>query len=163
MLPIISKIGSGTIDVRVVSKVVGGVETLVNYQEGSQLEFKTGTGNLVGINSSSTANINSRFTPASGTISDWYTAQNIMTSVADGGSDIVTIPWKSVLNKPRTNDYVTKRDGANDALHVVVIDAGGGVTGDVGSVLEKFPNLSKGKDTTQSGGRSIYYKDFPSR
>ena len=157
---IISKIGSGTIDVRVVSKVVGGVETLVNYQEGSQLEFKTGTGNLVGINSSSTANINSRFTPASGTISDWYTAQNIMTSVADGGSDIVTIPWKSVLNKPKTNDYVTKRDGANDALHVVVIDAGGGVTGDVGSVLEKFPNLSKGKDTTQSGGRSIYYKDF---
>ena len=157
---IISNIGAGSIDVRVVSKVVAGVETLISYQEGSQLEFKTGTGNLVGINSSSTDNVGNRFTPAAGTVSDWYTAQNILTSVADGGSDIVTLPWKAVLNKPQTNDYVTKRDGANDALHIVLVDAGGGVTGDVGSVLEKHSNLSKGKDVTQSGGRAIYYKDY---
>ena len=157
---IISNIGAGTIDVRVVSTVIAGTESLVDYQEGSQLEFKTGTGNLVGINSSSTANVGNRFTPAAGTISDWYTAQNILTSKDDGGSDIVTLPWKAVLNKPKTNNYVTKRNGANDALHIVLVDAGGGVTGDVGSVLEKHANLSKGKDVTQSGGRAIYYKDY---
>ena len=157
---IISNIGAGTIDVRVVSTVIDGTESLVDYQEGSQLEFKTGTGNLIGISSSSTANVGNRFTPAAGTISDWYTAQNILTSKDDGGSDIVTLPWKAVLNKPKTNNYVTKRNGANDALHIVLVDAGGGVTGDVGSVLEKHANLSKGKDVTQSGGRAIYYKDY---
>jgi len=157
---IISNIGAGTIDVRVTSTVIGGTETLVSYTEGSQFEFKTGTGNLVGINSSSTANVGNRFTPADGTISDWYNAQNILTSVADGGTDIVTLPWKAVLNKPRTNNFVTSRDGANDALHIVVVDGGGGISGDVGSILEKHPNLSKGKDVTQSGGRSIYYKDY---
>ena len=146
---------STSIDVRVTSTVIDGVETLVEYQQNSQFEFKTGT-MLNIVNSSGT-------TVAKGstiTSVDWYTSQNILTSVADGGTDLTTLPWKAVLNKPRTNNYVTKRDGTNDALHVVVIDAGGGVTGDVGSILEKFANLSKAKDATVAGGKAVFYKDF---
>ena len=144
-----------TIDVKVVSTVIDGVEKLVEYQQNSQFEFKSGTLLNIVNNSGTTSAFGSTITSA-----DWYNSQNILTSVADGGSDFATITWRSVLNKPRTNDYVSRRDGTNDALHVVVIDAGGGVTGDVGSILEKFPNLSKAKDGVTSGNRAIFYKDF---
>jgi len=145
----------GTVDVRVVSTVIDGVETLVDYQQNSQLEFQTGEMLNFVTNSGNVVAKGSTITTA-----DWYNTQNILTSVADGGTDLTTLSWKSVLNKPKTNNYVTKRDGANDALHVVVIDAGGGVTGDVGSILEKFPNLSKAKDATAGGNAAIYYKDY---
>jgi hypothetical protein len=144
-----------TIDVKVVSTVIDGTETLVEYQQNSQFEFKTGTMMNIVNNSGTTVGKSSTITSA-----DWYNSQNILTSVADGGSDFATVTWRSVLNKPKTNNYVSRRDGANDALHVVVIDAGGGVTGDVGSVLEKFANLSKAKDGVAAGNESVYYKDF---
>ena len=146
---------STTLEVKVVSKVIGGTETLIEYQQNSQFEFKTGTMLNIVNNSGSTVGKSSTITSV-----DWYNSQNILTSVADGGTDFTTISWRSVLNKPKTNNYVSRRDGTNDALHVVVIDAGGGVTGDVGSVLEKFPNLSKAKDGVASGNESIYYKDY---
>ena len=144
-----------TLDIKVVSTVIGGSETLVDYQQNSQFEFKTGTMLNIVNNSGSTVGKSSTITSV-----DWYNSQNILTSVADGGTDFATITWRSVLNKPKTNNYVSRRDGTNDALHVVVIDASGGVTGDVGSVLEKFPNLSKAKDGEASGKESIYYKDY---
>ena len=146
---------STSFDVRVVSTVIGGTETLVDYQQNSQFEFKTDTRiNIVNGSGNTTA-----FGSTSTSV-DWYNQQNILTSVADGGSDFTTLSWKSVLNRPRTNNFVTRRDGSNDALHVVVIDAGGGVTGDVGSVLEKFPNLSKASDATTAGNAKIYWKDY---
>jgi len=144
-----------TIEVKIVSTVIGGTETLVEYQQNSQFEFKNGTMLNIVNNSGSTVGKSSTITSV-----DWYNSQNILTSVADGGTDFATITWRSVLNKPKTNNYVSRRDGTNDALHVVVIDASGGVTGDVGSVLEKFPNLSKAKDGEASGKESIYYKDY---
>ena len=144
-----------TIDVKVVSTVIGGVEKLVDYQSNTQFEFKTGSAISFIDNSGSAVASSSTITSA-----DWYNSQNILTSVADGGSDFTTVTWRSVLNKPQTNNYVSRRDGDNDALHIVVIDAGGGVTGDVGQILEKFPNLSKAKDAVASGSKSIYYKDF---
>jgi len=148
-----------TLDVRVVSTVIDGTETIREYTQNSQFEFKNGTP-LFFVNSGG-----SNVASASGgsptiVTQDWYSTQNILTSVADGGTDLVTLPWRAVLNKPRTNNFVSNRDGDNDSLHVVVIDAAGKVTQEVGSILEKHPNLSKAKDAEQSGGRSIYYKDF---
>ena len=144
-----------TLDVKIVSTVIGGTETLVEYQQNSQFEFKNGTMLNIVNNAGTTVGKSSTISSV-----DWYNSQNILTSVADGGTDFATITWRSVLNKPKTNNYVSRRDGTNDALHVVVIDASGGVTGDVGSVLEKFPNLSKAKDGEASGKESIYYKDY---
>lgn len=146
---------AGTVEVRVVSTVIGGTETVVDYQQNSQREFKTGSP-LNFVNSSgSTVAMGQTLTSA-----DWYNTQNILTSVADGGSDLVTLPWRSVLNRPQTSNYTSNRDGNNDAMHIVVVDAGGQVTGDVGSVLEKFGNLSKSSDAEISGGREIYYKNY---
>ena len=153
---IVTSKGTTTIDVRVTSKVdASGTETLVDYQQNSENEFVTGSPLKIISGGGSVTAFGSTLTSV-----DWYNQQNILTSVADGGTDLTTISWKSVLNKPKTNNFVTRRDGANDALHVVVIDAGGGVTGDVGSVLEKFPNLSKAKDATAAGNAKIYWKDY---
>ena len=146
---------STTIDIKVVSTVIDGSENLVDYTSGSQFEFKTGTMLNIVNNSGTTVGKSSTITSA-----DWYNSQNILTSVADGGSDFTTLKWRAVLNKPKTNNYVSNRDGTNDAIHVVVVDAGGGVTGNVGSILEKFPNLSKAKDGVASGNEAIFYKDF---
>ena len=146
---------STTIDIKVVSTVIDGSEKLVDYTSGSQFEFKTGTMLNIVNNSGTTVGKSSTITSA-----DWYNSQNILTSVADGGSDFTTLKWRAVLNKPKTNNYVSNRDGTNDAIHVVVVDAGGGVTGNVGSILEKFPNLSKAKDGVASGNEAIFYKDF---
>jgi hypothetical protein len=146
---------STTIDIKVVSTVIDGSENLVDYTSGSQFEFKSGTMLNIVNNSGTTVGKSSTITSA-----DWYNSQNILTSVADGGSDFTTLKWRAVLNKPKTNNYVSNRDGTNDAIHVVVVDAGGGITGSVGSILEKFPNLSKAKDGVASGNEAIFYKDF---
>ena len=150
---------AGTVDVRVVSTVIDGTETLQSYTQNSQFEFKTGT-ILNFVNTSGVPQaVAGGGSPTIG-VADWYNNQNILTSVADGGTDLVTLPWRAVLNKPRTNNFVSSRDGDNDALHVVSIDQNGSVTGEVGSILEKHANLSKAKDATQSGGGSIYYKNY---
>ena len=113
-----------TVDVRVVSTVAeDGTETLVDYTRNSQREFKTGSLlNFVNSGGGTTASASTTIVTA-----DWYNSQNILTSVADGGTDLVTLPWKAVLNRPQVNNYVSNRDGDNDAIHVVVIDAGGSV------------------------------------
>lgn len=48
----------------------------------------------------------------------------------------------------------------NDALHAVVIDADGQITGKRGTVLEIWPGLSKALNATDpETGRPLYYKD----
>ena len=154
---IIAKSTTG-FDVKITSKVdSAGAETLVSYQQNSLFEFSASNANPITVinNSGSVVAVTTSVTST-----DWYNTQNILTSVADGGSDLVTIPWKSVLNRPQTSNYTSERDGTNDGINVVVIDGDGSATGEVGSILEKFGNLSKAKDGQGPGGAPIYYKDY---
>lgn len=48
---------------------------------------------------------------------------------------------------------------ANDALHVVVVDENGDITGVKNNVLEVFPELSRGTDAKTEDGATAYYKD----
>lgn len=93
------------------------------------------------------------------TIDDWYNTQNILDA---SRGDSSTLPWRSVAPKPTTNQYVTSRGGANDALHVVVIDSkkANNISGTPETILEKFVNLSKATDTTVSPSENVYYKDY---
>ena len=150
---IVTGVGSSELYVRVVSKVVGGVETTQNYTENSSYSFKSTSLNIVN-NAGSTA---STATPSN--VNDWYNSQNIL-DVAKG--DSVTLPWKSIAPKPTTNAYVTERGGSNDAMHVVVVDSkkSGNLSGSSQTVLEKFVNLSKANDTRVSPTTKVYYKDY---
>lgn len=60
---------------------------------------------------------------------------------------------------PGTSDYVSSKSGANDELHVIVIDNFGKFTGASGTILEKYPYVSKASDARNEDGTTNYYRD----
>jgi hypothetical protein len=60
---------------------------------------------------------------------------------------------------PTTSARVAAIGGANDELHVIVIDEDGAWTGTPGTILEKHAFLSKASDAKTEQGASNYYKD----
>jgi len=151
---IISGIGNSEFYVKVVSKVLSGTETDQEYTERGIYEFKSST-SLTVVNNSGVGVATT--TPTS--ISDWYNQQYIL-NTANG--DRQTVLWKSVAPKPRTNQYVSSRNGSNDALHVVIVDnaKASPVSGTPQEILEVFRNLSKATDTVISPSEQVYYKDY---
>jgi hypothetical protein len=88
-------------------------------------------------------------------ISDWYNQQTLNLQNS-------TIFWRSIAEKPKTTDYSLQRNGKNDALHIVLVDDSGSVTGIQGNILEKHLNLSKSRDAVSSVNSpiKIWYKDY---
>lgn len=68
--------------------------------------------------------------------------------------------YKSLFNNnaPSTSAYVAKMGGTNDEVHVVVVDEEGRITGNPGTVLEQYADLSKASDARTSEGKTNYYK-----
>ena len=58
---------------------------------------------------------------------------------------------------PGTSNFVAADNGLNDELHVVVIDQDGVITGNKGTVLEKYAFVSKAKNAKIENGVSNYY------
>ena len=69
-----------------------------------------------------------------------------------------TVYWKNIAPRPRTSEYASQRNGANDELHIVVVDDTGEVTGTAGNILEKYTNMSKAYDAKISPSEGNYYK-----
>jgi phage tail sheath protein FI len=61
---------------------------------------------------------------------------------------------------PSTSAQSVAVGGANDQIHLVVVDTGGLFSGAKNTVLEAFPFLSKGLDSKDSLGNSNYYKNY---
>jgi hypothetical protein len=61
---------------------------------------------------------------------------------------------------PTTSPQANVAGGANDQIHIVVVDAKGLFSGVKNTVLETFPFLSKGIDSIDSLGNSNYYKNY---
>ena len=60
---------------------------------------------------------------------------------------------------PGTSTYVSNKGGSFDELHAVVIDEDGLFSGTRGTVLEKFPFVSKASDAKDDSGNSNFYKE----
>ena len=62
---------------------------------------------------------------------------------------------------PGTSQYAEDQGitGADDEMHIVVIDEDGAWTGTAGTVLETFAFVSQASDAKLSNGESNYYKD----
>jgi phage tail sheath protein FI len=60
---------------------------------------------------------------------------------------------------PGTSTYAHVVGGANDELHIIVIDEDGKWTGQRGAILEKFAYVSKASDARRSDGTNNYYRD----
>lgn len=58
---------------------------------------------------------------------------------------------------PGTSDYATGQGGANDEIHMVVVDTDGKFSGAANTVLERFPFVSKASDATNADGTNNYY------
>jgi len=152
--------GASTFDVKIVSRVetVGGgaTETKVDYSEGAPFaSFDTADSlyfvNSAGINTGTSAS--SPITPTS--VVDWYDQQTLSLTNT-------TVFWKEIAPKPTSNAYSIDRQGKNDALHVVVVDDSGSVTGIRGNILEKHIGLSKAIDSVSSvnSPQKIWYEQY---
>ena len=60
---------------------------------------------------------------------------------------------------PATSTFVSNQGGANDEIHIIVIDEDGKFTGTSGTVLEKFGFVSKAADAKDDSGNTNYYKN----
>jgi len=60
---------------------------------------------------------------------------------------------------PSTTTYANTVNSQNDAIHVVVADEDGTVSGTKGTVLERYNNLSLASDAKTEQGAGNYYKD----
>jgi phage tail sheath protein FI len=84
---------------------------------------------------------------------------SILVSMADAGTWSVW-PYRTQFSAtPNTSSYVASRGGANDEVHIVVVDEDGLWTGTAGTVLEKYAFVSKASDAKDDSGNSNYYKD----
>jgi hypothetical protein len=149
---IVTGVGNSTIDVKITSVVdSSNVETKITYAERAQLRSFL-TSNVVSIINNSGVSVAA--TTAS-VVKDWYNEQVIPLTNS-------TIYWKSIAAKPATNQYSLDRNSKNDAIHVVVVDDTGSITGIQGNLLEKHLNLSKASDarSTVNAPQSIFWKDY---
>ena len=60
---------------------------------------------------------------------------------------------------PGTSVYAAARGATGDEMHIAVIDEDGLITGTRGTVLERFPFVSKALDAKNDDGSSNYYKE----
>jgi len=60
---------------------------------------------------------------------------------------------------PGTSTYTSNQGGANDEIHIIVIDEEGKISGTSGTVLEKFGYVSKASDAKDDSGNTNYYKN----
>jgi len=145
--------GNSTIDVKILSRVsTAGTETSISYaQNNASASFETSDTirfvNNSGVGTGNTTTVTTEV--------DWYDQQKL-------GLTNSEIYWKSIAPKPTSNNYVLERNGKNDALHVVVVDDTGTVTGIQGNLLEKHIGLSKATDTVSAvnAPQKIFWKEY---
>ena len=148
---------ASTISVKIVSRVSSaGVETEIDYAEYAQSASFDTSDSLYFVNSSGIntgASATSPVTPSS--VTDWYKSQTL-------GLTNSTVYWSSIAPKPVTNAYALSRNSKNDAMHVVVVDDNGSITGVQGTILEKHTFLSKASDSISnvSSPTKTFYKNF---
>jgi hypothetical protein len=145
--------GNSSFTVKILSRVsAGGTEVNVSYREGSNYEFKTTSSvSFIQQNTGIATYVGASLRSAE----DWYGEQTL--GLTNG-----IVYWKTIADKPSTNQYVTERSGKGDSLHVVIVDDTGAITGIKGNILERHTNLSKAKDAVSSANapQKIYYKDY---
>ena len=143
---------NSTIDVKIVSRVSSaGTETKIHYSEGSNFAAFDVGDSIRFINSSGT----STGIVTISSVSDWYDNQTLNLTNA-------TIYWKSIASKPSTTKYATERDSYNDELHIAVVDDLGTISGNQGTILEKFVGLSKALDAVSAvnSPEKIWYEQY---
>ena len=147
---IITEVGTGSIAVKILSKVSSGnTETIVDYQQDGTYCF-TETGN-VGIVTSGTG-VTLGSAAYTGEI-DWFSQQYITLTNSN-------IQWNNIAQSPGTSAFAEPRGSRFDEVHVVLIDDLGTITGNAGTILERHLGLSKATDAEFSAGSTSYWRKY---
>jgi hypothetical protein len=147
---IITRVGSGEVDVKVLSHVsAAGTETNVDYQPSGVYKF-SGTGTVAIHTNGHTVSYGTTAVTAE---KDWYDQQNVTLT----GS---TVSWNALADRPGTSSYAEARNSRFDEVHVVVFDDKGTITGNAGTILEKHLALSKATDAEYSLGSTAYWRKY---
>lgn len=81
-------------------------------------------------------------------------------NVANGAA-VASRRWaysRYVTSAPGTSEYVQNQNGANDEVHIAVVDRDGKFSGVANTVLEIWPYVSLAADATNKDGSTNYYK-----
>tara|TARA_Y100000992_G_scaffold89646_1_gene57734 strand:- start:745 stop:2988 length:2244 start_codon:yes stop_codon:yes gene_type:complete len=65
--------------------------------------------------------------------------------------------WVNVAPRPGTSSFATANGGFRDEMHILVVDIDGKITGNTGTLLERFIAVSKASDGKTSVGEANYY------
>ena len=109
-------------------------------------------------------NYDATYADGSASVGEWAAkypgelGNSLKVSIADGNAWSTWTYSSSFDSQPTTSTYVSSRGGSHDELHVVVIDEDGLWTGTAGTVLERFPFVSKASDAKKADGTSAFYK-----
>jgi hypothetical protein len=141
------------ISVKITSRVSSaGTETQINYAEGTSFAAFAANQTLTFVDNSG---VSAGSTVVVSSVSDWYEQQTL-------GLTNSIIYWRSIAPKPTTNRYSLERNSKNDAIHVVVVDDLGTITGNQGTILEKHIGLSKALDSVSAvnSPQKIWYEQY---
>ena len=83
---------------------------------------------------------------------DWFDNQWI--TLNDGAK----VYWNTLADRPGTSSYAAERNSRHDEIHIVVHDDLGKVSGNAGTLLDKFVATSKAKDAIYSVGDASYWR-----
>ena len=149
---IITEVGTGSIAVKILSKVSSGnTETPVDYQQdGTWCFTETGSVGIVTYSSGTTLG-----SAAYTSEVDWFSQQYINLDKIK-----TTIQWNNLAPAPGTSAFAEPRGSRFDEVHVVVIDELGTITGNAGTILEKHLGLSKATDAEFSAGSTSYWRKY---
>ena len=86
---------------------------------------------------------------------------SLQVSIADSNTWTGWAYASQFTARPNTSSYVFNKSGltSNDEVHIVVIDQDGMISGQSGTVLEKYAFVSKASDAKDDSGNSNYYKN----
>lgn len=149
-----STTGNSTFDVKIVSRVsASGTEVQIDYAEGSELTSIPSSVGLTFINNSGVSTGTGSYSAT--TSVDWYNQQTL-------GLTNSTLFWRSIAQKPVTNQYAATRNAKNDALNIVIIDDTGSLTGVQGNILEKHISVSKATDSVSgvNSPQKTWYRNY---
>lgn len=84
---------------------------------------------------------------------------SIRVSVADSNTFTSWTYAGEFDSAPASSEWASGRSSSNDELHIIVLDSNGAISGVAGTILEKYPFVSKASDAKNSDGSSNYYKE----
>jgi len=146
---------NNTISVKITSRVsAAGTETDVTYTEQSEVASFIANKEVYIIDNSGDAVVGGVASTITKAV-DWYDQQTL-------GLDNLVVYWSQLAPKPTTSNYAADRSGKNDALHVVVVDDYGTITGIRANILEKHLGLSKASDAVSAvnSPQRIFWRDY---